>query len=61
MHEVVGSRLGGVTFGVRSVGLYRHKSMAGKGGMTWGLFGKQPVMSLRIPGSQEKGRSVVQC
>ena len=40
MHEAVGSRVGGVTFGVGSVGLYRHKSLAGKGGMTWGLFGK---------------------
>ena len=40
MQEVMGSRLGGVrTFGVGSVGLYRHRSMAGKGGMTWELFG----------------------
>ena len=53
MQEVVGSRLGGVTFGVRSVGSYAHRSMAAEGGTTlwiqwpmglacptWGLVGK---------------------
>ena len=62
MQEVMGSRLGGVrTFGVGNVGLYRHRSMAGKGGMTWELFGRTCDVNEKTRLSRKGGRSVLQC
>ena len=71
MQDVMGSRLSGVTiFSVRSVGSYACQSMVVEGGttlciqwpmglacLTWGIGSEVTcdVLSMRIPGSQEKG------